>query len=82
MTLLIGLCALGAVIGFWLYAIERGLRLAAEHECDLIHADYLDLQFAHDAALDDLDDMVEAIVTGAKVRHPARGLSLVRGEGA
>jgi hypothetical protein len=82
MTLLIGICAISAVIFAWLYTTERGLRLAADHECDLIHSDFLDLQASHEAALDDLDDMVEAITANVKTRHPATRLSLIRGEGA
>lgn len=82
MTLLIGFLALSAVLGFWLYAVERGLRLAAEVEADLIHSDYLALQQSHEAALDDLDDMVEAITLNTMSRHPAGRLSLVKGHGA
>ena len=82
MTLLIGFLALSAVLGFWLYAVERGLRLAAEVEADLIHSDYLALQQSHEAALDDLDDMVEAITLNAMTRHPATRLSLIKGHGA
>lgn len=82
MTLIIFLCATSAIIFGWLWQIERGLRLTAEHEADLLHRDFLDLQFAHEAALDDLDDMVEAITANAMTRHPATRLSLVRGEGA
>jgi len=82
MTLLIGLCALSAIIFGWLWQIERGKRLAAEYEADLIHNDYLALQASHEAALDDLDDMVEAITANAKFRHPATRLSLIRGAGA
>ena len=82
MALLIGICALSAVVFAWLWAIERGLRLSAEVECDLIHSDYLALQASHEAALDDLDDMVEAITANAKIKHPAGRFSLIRGEGA
>lgn len=82
MTLLLGICALGAIIGFWLWQIERGLRLAAEYETDLIHSDYLALQERHEDALNELDYHVEAITANAKFRHPANSLSLVRGEGA
>jgi hypothetical protein len=82
MTLLISLCALSAVIFGWLWQIERGHRLTAEVEADLIHADFLALQAAHDAALDDLDDMIEAITANARLKHPAGRLSLIRGEGA
>ena len=82
MTLLVSLCLLSSVIFGWLWQIERGLRLAADHEADLLHRDYLDLEAVHEAALDDLDDMVEAITANAMTRHPATRLSLVRGEGA
>jgi hypothetical protein len=82
MALLIGICALSAVVFAWLWAIERGLRLSAEVECDLIHNDYLALQASHEAALDDLDDMVEAITANARLKHPAGRFSLIRGEGA
>ena len=82
MTLLIAICALSAVIFGWLWQIERGHRLTAEVEADLIHSDYLALQAAHDAALDDLDDMIEAITANARLKHPAGRLSLIRGEGA
>ena len=82
MTLLVGFLALSALVGFWLYAVERGLRLAADHECDLIHSDYLALQQSHEIALDDLDDMVEAITLNSMSRHPAGRLSLVKGHGA
>lgn len=82
MTLLVSLCALSAVIFGWLWQTERGLRLAAEYEADLLHRDFLDLQAAHDVALEDLDYHVEAITANAMKRHPATRLSLVRGEGA
>jgi hypothetical protein len=82
MTLLIAICALSAVIFGWLWQIERGQRIAADYEADLIHSDYLALQAAHDAALDDLDDMIEAITANARLKHPAGRLSLIRGEGA
>ena len=82
MYLFIGFCLICAIIFGWLWQIERGLRLAADHECDLIHSDYLALQAAHDAALDDLDDMVDAITANARLKHPATRLSLIRGEGA
>jgi hypothetical protein len=82
MTLLIAICALSAVIFGWLWQIERGHRLTAEVEADLIHSDFLALQAAHDAALDDLDDMIEAITANARLKHPAGRLSLIRGEGA
>jgi hypothetical protein len=82
MTLLIAICALSAVIFAWLWQIERGHRLTAEVEADLIHSDYLALQAAHDAALDDLDDMVDAITANARLKHPTGRLSLIRGEGA
>ena len=82
MTLLIAICAVSAVIFGWLWQIERGHRLTAEVEADLIHSDYLALQAAHDAALDDLDDMIEAITANARLKHPAGRLSLIRGEGA
>ena len=82
MTLLISLCALSAIIFGWLWQTERGLRLAAEYEADLIHRDFLDLQASHEIALDDLDDMVEAITFSAKAKHPAGRLSLVKGHGA
>jgi hypothetical protein len=82
MTLLIAICALSAVILAWLWQIERGHRLTAEVEADLIHSDFLALQAAHDAALDDLDDMIEAITANARLKHPAGRLSLIRGEGA
>jgi hypothetical protein len=82
MTLLIAICAVSAVIFGWLWQLERGHRLTAEVEADLIHSDYLALQAAHDAALDDLDDMIEAITANARLKHPAGRLSLIRGEGA
>ena len=82
MALLIGFLAISAVFGFWLYAVERGLRIAAEVEADLIHGDYVALQASHEIALDDLDDMVEAITFSAKAKHPAGRLSLVKGHGA
>ena len=82
MTLLIGFLALSAIIFGWLWQIERGQRLAAEYEADLLHRDFLDLQAAHDVALEDLDYHVEAITANAMKRHPATRLSLVRGEGA
>ena len=82
MTLLIAICALSAVIFGWLWQIERGHRLTAEVEADLIHADFLALQAAHDAALDDLDDMIEAITANARLKHPTARFSLIRGEGA
>jgi hypothetical protein len=82
MTLLIAICAVSAVIFGWLWQIERGQRIAADYEADLLHRDLLDLQASHEAALDDLDDMVEAIAGGAKMRHPSNRLSLIRGEGA
>ena len=82
MPLLIGLCALSAVVFGWLWAIERGLRLDAELEAELLHRDFLDLQFAHDAALEDLDYHVEAITQNTMKRHPAGRLSLVKGYGA
>ena len=82
MTFLVGLCALSAAFGLWLWQIERGHRLTAEVEADLLHRDFLDLQAAHEAALDDLDDMVDAITANARIKHPAGRLSLVRGEGA
>lgn len=75
MTLLIAFLSLSAVIFGWLWAIERGLRLAAE-------ADYLRLQAAHNVAIDDLDDMLEAMLNNAKTKHPASHLTLIRGEGA
>jgi len=82
MTLLIGFLALSAIIFGWLWQIERGQRLAAEYEADLLHRDFLDLQAAHDVALEDLDYHVEAITANAMKRHPATRLSLIRGEGA
>ena len=82
MTLLIALCALSAVIFGWLWQIERGQRLAAEYEADLLHRDFLDLQAAHDVALEDLDYHVEAITANAMTRHPATRLSLIKGHGA
>ena len=82
MTLLVSLCALSSIIFGWLWQIERGQRLAAEYEADLIHRDYLDLQAAHDVALEDLDYHVEAITQNAKIKHPAGRFSLIRGEGA
>ena len=82
MTLLIGFLALSAIIFGWLWQTERGQRLAAEYEADLIHRDFLDLQAAHDVALDELDCHVEAITANAKMKHPAGRLSLVKGHGA
>lgn len=82
MTLLIGFLALSAIIFGWLWQIERGQRLAAEYEADLLHRDYLDLQAAHDVALEDLDYHVEAITANAMMRHPATRLSLIKGHGA
>ena len=82
MTLLIGFLAVSAVIFGWLWQTERGQRLAAEYEADLIHRDFLDLQAAHDVALEDLDYHVEAITQNAMTRHPAGRLSLVKGHGA
>ena len=82
MTLLISLCTLSAIIFGWLWQIERGKRLAAEYEADLIHRDFLDLQAAHDVALEDLDCHVEAITANARLKHPAGRFSLIRGEGA
>ena len=82
MTLLVGFLALSAVIFGWLWQIERGQRLAAEYEADLLHRDFLDLQAAHDVALEDLDYHVEAITANAMTRHPATRLSLIKGHGA
>ena len=82
MTFLVGLCALSAIIFGWLWQIERGQRLAAEVEADLLHRDLVALQAAHEAALDDLDDMVDAIVANARLKHPTGRFSLIRGEGA
>ena len=82
MHLFIGFCLIVAIIFGWLWQIERGHRLTAEVEADLLHRDFLDLQAAHEAALDDLDDMVDAITANARIKHPAGRLSLVRGEGA
>ena len=82
MTLLIALCALSAIIFGWLWQIERGQRLAAEYEADLLHRDYLDLEDRHNVALDELDCHVEAITANAKMRHPAGRLSLIKGHGA
>jgi len=82
MTLLVGLCSLSAIIFGWLWQIERGQRIAADHEADLLHRDLVALQAAHEAALDDLDDMVDAIVANARIKHPTGRFSLIRGEGA
>jgi len=82
MTFLVGFLALSAAFGLWLWQIERGQRIAADHEADLLHRDLVALQAAHDAALDDLDDMVDAIVANARIKHPAGRFSLIRGEGA
>lgn len=82
MTFLVGFLALSAAFGLWLWQIERGQRLAAEYEADLLHRDFLDLQAAHEVALEDLDYHVEAITANAKTKHPAGRFSLIRGEGA
>jgi len=82
MTFLVGFLALSAAFGLWLWQIERGQRLAAEVEADLLHRDLVALQAAHEAALDDLDDMVDAITANARLKHPAGRFSLIRGEGA
>ena len=82
MTFLVGFLALSAAFGLWLWQIERGQRIAADHEADLLHRDLVALQAAHEAALDDLDDMVDAIVANARIKHPTGRFSLIRGEGA
>ena len=82
MTFLLATFSISAIIFGWLYATERQLRAAAEHEADLLHRDYLALQQSHEVALEDLDAMVEAMATSAKIKHPASRLTLVRGEGA
>jgi hypothetical protein len=79
---LIGFASCAAIVGFWLYAIERGLRLAAEYKAQIFHRDFLLLQAAHEDALDELDHHVEAITANSKMRHPANSLRLVMGEGA
>jgi hypothetical protein len=82
MTFLLATFSISAIIFGWLYATERQLRAAAEHEADQLHRDYLALQQSHEVALEDLDAMVEAMATSAKIKHPAGRLTLVRGEGA
>jgi hypothetical protein len=82
MTLIIAISTLSAIIFGWLWQIERGKRLAAEYEADLIHRDFLDLEDRHNVALDELDCHVEAITANARLKHPAGRFSLIRGEGA
>ena len=82
MTALLAIFSISAIVFAWLYATERQLRSAAEHEADLLHRDYVALQQSHEVALEDLDAMVDAIAASAKIKHPASRLTLVRGEGA
>lgn len=82
MTALLAILSISAIVFAWLYATERQLRAAAEHEADLLHRDYVALQQSHEVALEDLDAMVDAIAASAKIKHPASRLTLVRGEGA
>lgn len=82
MTALLAIFSISAIVFAWLYATERQLRAAAEHEADLLHRDYVALQQSHEVALEDLDAMVDAIAASAKIKHPASRLTLVRGEGA
>ena len=80
MTLLIGLCALSAIFGFWIAGIERSHRLAVQADLRALEREHQLLREAHEVAVDELDHHVEALTANAKYKHPAtRHLNLVGG---